>query len=85
MEALDTLLKLLVIGVVGVVWFDVRTIRNDTKKELKEISKAQSTCQADLPKTYATRESVGKLHGRTDKIESDVSFLKGKLNGQVAN
>ena len=79
-------------GIMGVIWWDIRTIRKEIKTNNKEISleiralsEKHHNCQKELPEKYAgkqdTRANFLDIFKRAEALESATSYLKGKLNG----
>lgn len=78
-------------GVMGFIWWDIKTMKKENQTDRKENSDAIKAmvnacheCQKELPVLYATKTSVDRLWTRTDQHESDISYLKGIRNGATS-
>ncbi|MFB3926612.1 MAG: hypothetical protein ACE14T_11220 [Syntrophales bacterium] len=49
--------------------------------KVEDIFREHHQCRESLPKEYAAKDSVDKLWDRTDKIEADLHYFKGRMNG----
>ncbi len=72
-------------GVMGVIWFDIRTIKAYVTKEVDKMSDKHHACQRELPDKYAgkndTKEVIKDIWNHIDKTETEIAYLKGRTNG----
>ena len=69
---------ILVLGI-GFISWQIRRL----SVKVDAISDAHHECRESLPKEYASKDEVSKLWERTDTIERDISYFKGRMNGKA--
>ncbi len=80
----NTIIGLIPVGVMGAIWWDIRSIRSETKKAQTSTQEAVDrlvnfyhTCQASLPEKYASNVDVSHLRDRVDEHGNRISKLEG--------
>ena len=80
---METIANIIVNGVflmlgIGYIAHQIRLMG----KKLDEVIKSEHECREALPFKFAVKQSVDELWARTDDIDAQVNFLKGKINGK---
>jgi hypothetical protein len=90
--SITAFIGLLSAAIMGLIWHDIRRIRQDVAKDvgdfksailsdMKVMSEKHSNCEKSLPVRFAAREEIGRLYGRIEEQSAIVNYLRGKING----